>query len=231
VTGQSFAGRASGHNRSNRTHVWTNTAGIKRLCTIWRNIIQWDDDCGLGTIIPQVSMNRRMPNIEVVRPIGQANLVIRTSGEEISRSENLNNCPIEQLPSRLKEAHMEQLGPFADTKTAIQKLNQYYKKSKFTIPREKKEVAQALQGFHVNSRLLSWYRKKYSEVQKAVDLRPEHKLTLEQFGTIAKTFGCSSRKGQPYVLYPVYPTLTSAHNEVQWYLRFVKKEFTKFGKA
>lgn len=232
VTGQSFAGRASGHNRSPNTRVWTNVAGITRLCEHWRNIIQWDDDCGLGAVVPQIMLNRRMPNIEVVRPIGQGNLVIRTTGEEISRSENLNNCPIEQLPSRLKEAHMEQLGPFADVKTAIQKLNQYYNhKSRFTIPREKKEVADALGGFHVNSRLLSWYRKRYSEVQKAADLRPAHKLTLEQFGTITKTFGCSSRKGQPYVLYPVYPTETSVHTEVKWYLRFVKKEFTKFGKV
>lgn len=232
VTGQSFAGRASGHNRSSRTRVWTNVSGITRLCEHWRNIIQWDDDCGLGEVVPRVALNRRMPNIEVVRPIGQVNLVIRTTGEEISRNENLTNCPIEQLPNRLKEAHMEQLGPFMDPKTAIQRLNQYYNnKSRFTVPREKKEVSEGLHGFHVNSRLLSWYRKRYSEVQRAADLRPAHKLTLEQFQTIAKTFGCSSRKGQPYVLYPVYPTATSAATEVQWYLRFVKKEFTKFGKA
>jgi len=61
-------------------------------------------------------------------------------------------------------------------------------------------------------------------------LKPIHKLTKSQFDSISITFGCSSRKGQPYLLYPVYPDTESPASSVQWYVRYVKKEFTKFGR-
>ena len=64
----------------------------------------------------------------------------------------------------------------------------------------------------------------------AKDLLPKHKITLAQFETISLMFGCSSRKGQPYMLYGVYDNADSPKESVKWYIRYVKKEFTKFGR-
>jgi len=230
VTGQSFAGRASGHGRSNNTHVWTNLDGIDRLLGVWKNIIQMDDELADPTIpVANLVMNRRMAHIEVARPIGSDTPILRTTGKELSRQENLENREVLNLPTRLKPDNMIQQGPFSTPQLAITHLNTYYKTSKLKIPRSKVNLDHG--GFHLNSRLLSWYRRKYSEISSSKDLKSIHKLTKEQFDTIAITFGCSSRKGQPYVLYPVYPEANSLANSIKWYIRYVKKEFTKFGRA
>lgn len=229
VTGQSFAGRASGHGRSSRTRVLTNVDGIDRHLNHWKEIMQWDDEMGPTPVTPRTCLNRRMPHFEVVNPIGTNILVARTTGEEISREENLMNRTVEQLPNKLKGEHMEERGPYMTAQDAIRDLNKVYKTSGFKPP-GKKRVGNT-GDYHVNSRLLSWYRRAYSEVTSTKDLTDKHRLTLAQYMEISKTFGCSSRKGQPYVLYPVYPSTTSEPSAVSWYLRFVKKEFTKFGKA
>jgi hypothetical protein len=229
VTGQSFAGRASGHGRSGRTRILTNLDGIDRHLNHWKEIMQWDDESGPAQIVPRTCLNRRMPHFEVVTPVGTNQLIARTTGEEISREENLLNRTVEQLPSKLKAEHMEEHGPFMTAQDAIRELNKYYKTSGFKPP-GKKRVGDT-GDYHVNSRLLSWYRRAYTEVTSAKDLKENHRLTLADYVTISKTFGCSSRKGQPYVLYPVYASKDADPSSVRWYLRFVKKEFTKFGKV
>jgi hypothetical protein len=83
-------------------------------------------------------------------------------------------------------------------------------------------------GFYVNSRLLSWYKNKYINISKSVDFTKQHILTQDEFDTISTTFCCSSRSGQPYLLYPVYPTKNSLPSDVKWYIRYIKKEFTRF---
>ena len=230
VTGQSFAGRASGHGRSKTTRVWTNLEGIDRLMSIWKNIIQMDDELAEPTLpVANSVMNRRMPHIEVTRPLGSDTLMLRTSGLELSRQENLENREVLNLPTRLKPVNMIERGPFPTPQLAIAHLNTYYQTSKLKCPRAKVNLNHG--GFHLNSRLLSWYRRQYSDISTSKDLKAIHKLTKEQFDSISITFGCSSRKGQPYVLYPVYPNSDSLSNTIQWYVRYVKREFTKFGRA
>jgi hypothetical protein len=225
--GQSFPGRVSGHNRSNRTHVWTNLDCIDRLINKWNKIMSTDNDLNVqnGVIITK-DLHKRMPHIETIQPLGSTQLIMQTTGNEVTRPENLQNVEINNLPSRIREIHMgEPLGPYPAPDQAIRALNLKYgpRFNKFKAPRYS-----SIDGFFISSRLIGWYKKKYSGINSKTDLNSSHKLTMQQYESIAKTFGCSSRKGQPYSLYPVYPTESSLSSHVQWYVRYIKKEFTKY---
>jgi hypothetical protein len=225
--GQSFPGRCSGHNRSNRTHIWTNIDGIDRLINKWNKIMSTDSDVNTqNEVIITKDLHKRMPHIEAVKPLGSSELIMQTTGDEVSRPENLQNIEVNNLPSKIRDIHMgEPLGPYAAPDQAIKALNLNYgpRFKKFKAPRYP-----AIDGFFISSRLIGWYKKKYSGINNKNDLNSSHKLTMQQFESIAKTFGCSSRKGQPYSLYPVYPNESSLSTDVQWYVRYIKKEFTKY---
>ena len=84
-------------------------------------------------------------------------------------------------------------------------------------------------GYYISSRLLGWYKKKYNDINDSDDFQKKHILTTEEFNSISITFGCSSTdKGQIYSLYPVYPNKNSLPSEVKWYIRYAKKEFTRY---
>jgi hypothetical protein len=233
VTGQSFAGRASGHNRSSRTHIWTNVAGIDRLIHQWQDIILMDDDDNERA--PREitrELDNRMPHVSVGRALGSQSFILQTSGEEISRPENLRNQQVVNIPTRLRGEHMLESPPLSTKEEAMRIINDYYGTS-FRVRMKPKD------GYYLNSRLLSWYKKQYPEIataiasaprgQKAAVIQPRHRITQEQFASIAKTFGCSSRTGQPYLLYPVYPNnTTSPGSTVKWYVRYIKKEYTRY---
>ncbi len=234
VTGQSFAGRASGHNRSNRTHVWTNLSGIDRLINEWTDIISMDDD---QTVLepPRATpaLNDRMPHVVARRPIGSNEYTLQTTGEEISRPENLRNQEVTNIPTRLRACHMLESGPHTSKEEAMRVVSQYYGRN-FTARMVAKD------GYYLNSRLLSWYKRQYADLavaiaaatgrgQSAAALQPRHRLTMEQYNSITKTFGCSSRSGQPYLLYPVYENNTnSTAASVTWYIRYIRREFTRY---
>jgi hypothetical protein len=224
TSGQSFPGRCSGHNRSNKTQVWTNLKSIDRLIDNWKYIINQDSE----TILNQHSitnvMNNRMPHIETFRTPGIAEIQIQTSGREITRPENLQNSDVINLPRRLLLEHMgEQIGPCNSSRIAIDTLNRIYGHNKF-----RSIIKQIDGGYYINSRLIAWYKNKYSNIQKSTDLTKEQILSKSEFDSITITTCCSSRTGQPYLLYPVYPNKNSLPNEVQWYIRYIKKEFTRY---
>lgn len=229
TNGQSLPGRAGGHNRSNRTHVWTNIAGINRMITKWSKIMNTDDDINHQNL-PVITrdLHNRMPHIETIQQPGSMQLIIQTTGNEVTRPENLQNVEVNNLPNKLKDIHMgDPIGPFETCVIAIRELNLKYGPNfnKFKSPRYQPTE----EGYFINSRLLSWYRKKYpGQINTTADFISSHKLTKQQFDTIPKKFGCSSRRGQPYLLYPVYPNENSAASEVQWYVRYVKKQFTRY---
>jgi hypothetical protein len=223
TTGQSFPGRCCGHNRSNKTHVWTNLKGIDRLINNWKDIINQDFEILPSQALSNITsaMNGRMPHIETFRTPGITGIQIQTSGKEITRPENLQNSEVINLPRRLKAEHMgTTIGPCNTREEAINSLNLLYNK-KF------RSVLNPIDGYFINSRLLAWYKNKY-HISKTIDFTKEHILTQEEYETIPKTFSCSSKSGQPYVIYPVYPNKNSHASEVKWYIRYIKKEFTRY---
>jgi len=72
-------------------------------------------------------------------------------------------------------------------------------------------------GFEINHRLKAWYKK---SVQ---DLVPEDRLTEEKFKRIPVGMNIAShdKKGQHYMVYPVYPTMTSSPSEVVYHVRYL----------
>jgi hypothetical protein len=222
TAGQSFPGRCCGHNRSNKTQVWTNLKNIDRLIENWKFIINQDSETTLNTPTITNVMNNRMPHIETFRTPGIAGIQIQTSGKEITRPENLQNSEVVNLPRRLRPEHMgTTIGPCNTSREAISILNSIYNNNF-------RSVIKPIEGYYVNSRLLAWYKSKYQNITKSADFRKEHILTEDEFETISSTFGCSSRTGQPYLLYPVYPNKDSLVTEVKWYIRYIKKEFTRY---
>jgi hypothetical protein len=223
TSGQSFPGRGSGHNRSNRTHIWTNLKSIDRLIENWKDIINKDNEISLSRPIVTSSMNGRMPHVQTFKSPGSTTIQLQTTGNEITRPENLQNVVVVNLPRRLKPEHMgTPIGPCNTRELAMIQLNTIYNK-KF------RSVIKPIDGgFYVNSRLLGWYKNKYTNISKTVDFTKDHILTQDEFETISTTFCCSSRTGQPYLLYPVYPNKNSLSVDVKWYIRYIKKEYTRF---
>lgn len=223
TNGQSLPGRACGHNRSLRTHVWCDLDSIDRIIDYWKSIINQDVELVNSPMRISTTLNGRMNNIETTRVPGMNGIQIQTTGNEITRPENLQNNEVINLPNRLKPEHMGQtIGPCNNMTETVSRLNTEYGNSRFN------PTARNIDGFYINSRLIGWYKSQYTSINDANDLKKEHILTQNEFDTIALSFGCSSRTGQPYMLYPVYPNKNSQPNEVKWYIRYIQKRFTRF---
>jgi hypothetical protein len=72
-------------------------------------------------------------------------------------------------------------------------------------------------GYEISHRLNAYYKKKHT------DLVVEDRLTKEKYNRISKSLNIAStdKSGQHYMVYPVYPTMTSAPNEVQYYVCYL----------
>lgn len=225
TTGQSFPGRAVGHNRSNITHIWSDLKSIDRLINDWKMLINRDEeviDTNSTTTIP-LALNKKMPNIQTFRDLTSNTVIIQTTGNEITRPENLQNIEIVNRPTRLRSEHMCQTEPFDTRSDAMNRLNEIFGQTF-------RSVTNPIDGgYYISSRLLGWYKKKYNDINTCADFQKKHILTTEEFNNITITFGCSSTdKGQVYLLYPVYLNKNSSPNDVKWYIRYAKKEFTRY---
>jgi hypothetical protein len=225
TNGQSFPGRAGGHNRSSITHIWTDLKSIDRIINEWKVLINRDEEfinINNTSVIP-LSLNGRMPHIQTFRDLSSNAVIMQTTGNEITRPENLQNVGIINRPTRLRSDHMDIIGPYLTRNEAINQLNSIFGQTfrSITNPIDG--------GYYISSRLLGWYKKKYNDINSCIDFNKKHILTTEEFNSISITFGCSSSdKGQVYLLYPVYPNKNSLPNEVKWYIRYAKKEFTRY---
>jgi hypothetical protein len=76
--------------------------------------------------------------------------------------------------------------------------------------------------YELSHRLNAYYKKPLA------DLVEEDRLTKEKYDRISKSLNIASmdKSGQHYMVYPVYPTMMSAPNEVQYYVCYLPNEPT-----
>ena len=77
-------------------------------------------------------------------------------------------------------------------------------------------------NYELSTRLNAYYKKKMTELVESDRLTYEFYKRIPMGMNISSTIG----KGQQYMVYPVYPTATSAPSEVRYYVRYLKPEDT-----
>jgi hypothetical protein len=73
-------------------------------------------------------------------------------------------------------------------------------------------------GYKLSGRLLSIYKKKSVD-----DLTEDDRLTVAKYERIGIGQNISGSKGQPYMVYPVYPTMESPPSAVMYFVRYIPK--------
>jgi hypothetical protein len=77
-----------------------------------------------------------------------------------------------------------------------------------------------IEGYQVSTRLTSYYKRNKNE------LVADDRLTIEKFDRMNKTQNISDNKGQCYMVYPVYPTMSSLSSDVKYYLSYLPPQKT-----
>jgi hypothetical protein len=78
-----------------------------------------------------------------------------------------------------------------------------------------REFHKTKEGYYVSTRLKNVNKKNKDE------LTSDDRLTDEKFKRLNKTQNISDGKGQQYMVYPVYPTMTSAPSEVRYFVAYL----------
>lgn len=96
-----------------------------------------------------------------------------------------------------------------------------------TFLTEKIETRVAIRPFHtvdgyqLSTRLTTYYKKNKEE------LVAEDRLTREKYDRLkSRGLNISANKGQSYMVYPVYPTMMSAPNDVEYYVSYLPPKTT-----
>jgi hypothetical protein len=108
----------------------------------------------------------------------------------------------------------EQIEIHPDPFTTIEEVNT------FLTDKTKARVAirpfHTVDGYQLSTRLNTYYKKKKGE------LVAEDRLTKEKYDRLkSRGLNISGNKGQSYMVYPVYPTMMAAPNEVEYYVSYL----------
>lgn len=195
---QSFIGRACGYNKNLNTQIYTEMTSVTNYIRIWKgldsNIVGTEPDAIRG----------RMPGLVVSS---------HTEGAELNTTANYSN-PIDAHESVIHRSASEYVShpePLPDIESVRALLYSVF--GKHFTPRQ----PHCIDGYYITSRLLNYYKK-----DNVNQLTVDDRLTLERYHSIPEGMNISNNKGQPYMVYPVYPDMDSPPEAMKFYVRYLK---------
>jgi len=75
-----------------------------------------------------------------------------------------------------------------------------------------------MKGYKLSTRLNTYYKK------RKADLTEDDRLIYSNYKSISIGLNISSKSGQPYMVYPVYDTISSPPSDVKYYVRYLPPE-------
>jgi hypothetical protein len=148
----------------------------------------------------------------------------RQKGHHATLDDYINTTPNEKTSKEKRKDKKDERTKTRESIVICDKPEQALKSiadvNKFLSEKLKRKVAcrefYKVEEYYITTRLLSYYKK-----DKAEELTSNDRLTEEKFKRLNKTQNISNKKGQSYMVYPVYPTMLSSPDEVQYYVSYL----------